>query len=187
MNNDDFTVLVGGGGRCHWVSMYPDWLSHSKWLSGKSNKSASKWLSGKNNKSASNFMLNINIPPWKLFRWFRRAQRWATVIGSFITTRHLLMRHVLCRVFFAKHQITQVTQPHYGTDLEYYVFWLFPLQKNPEKEEISDHWWDSGKYNRAADGDWENCVRSQDGCLLWRGLRCHCPMDNVPCILYLLQ
>ena len=30
-----------------------------------------------------------------------------------------------------------------------------------EREEISDHQWDSGKYNWAADGDWENCVRSQ--------------------------
>ena len=30
-----------------------------------------------------------------------------------------------------------------------------------EREEVSHHQWDSGKYNRAPDGDWENCVRSQ--------------------------
>ena len=30
-----------------------------------------------------------------------------------------------------------------------------------EREEISDHQWDSGKYDRVADGNWENCVRSQ--------------------------
>ena len=30
-----------------------------------------------------------------------------------------------------------------------------------EREEISDHHWDSGKSNRAADSHWENCVRSQ--------------------------
>ena len=30
-----------------------------------------------------------------------------------------------------------------------------------EREEISDCQWDSGKYHRAADGNWENCVRSQ--------------------------
>ena len=30
-----------------------------------------------------------------------------------------------------------------------------------EREEISDPRWDSGKYGGAADGDWENCVRSQ--------------------------
>ena len=33
-----------------------------------------------------------------------------------------------------------------------------------EREEISGHQWDSGKYNRAADGDQENCVRSQGAC-----------------------
>ena len=33
-----------------------------------------------------------------------------------------------------------------------------------EREEISDHQWDSGKYSGAADGDWENCVRSQGAC-----------------------
>ena len=30
-----------------------------------------------------------------------------------------------------------------------------------KREEITDSQWDSGKYNRVADGDWENCVRSQ--------------------------
>ena len=30
-----------------------------------------------------------------------------------------------------------------------------------EREEISDHQWDSEKYNGAANGNWENCVRSQ--------------------------
>ena len=30
-----------------------------------------------------------------------------------------------------------------------------------ERREVSDHWWGSGKYDGAADGDWENCVRSQ--------------------------
>ena len=33
MNNDDFTVLVGGGGRHCWVSMCTVWPLHSKWLS----------------------------------------------------------------------------------------------------------------------------------------------------------
>ena len=39
---------------------------------------------------------------------------------------------------------------------------VFPKTKITfEREEISDCQWDSGKYNRVADGDWENCVRSQ--------------------------
>ena len=44
------------------------------------------------------------------------------------------------------------------------ALWLLAFPKTKvtfEREEISDHWWDSGKYNGAADGDWENCVRSQ--------------------------
>ena len=33
VNNDNFTVLVSGGGRHYWVSMCTVWPSHSKWLS----------------------------------------------------------------------------------------------------------------------------------------------------------
>ena len=69
------------------------------------------------------------------------------------------------------------------------ALWLlaFPQTKVTfEGEGISDCWWDSGKYNRAADGNWENCVRSQ-GAYFWRGLRHHCPKYKVSCILYLLQ
>ena len=66
VNNDNFTVLVSGGGRHCWVSTCTVWLSHSKWLSKKSNK------------SASNFALSLNIPPWILLGWFRRPQLWTT-------------------------------------------------------------------------------------------------------------
>ena len=44
------------------------------------------------------------------------------------------------------------------------TLWLlaFPQTKITfQKEEISDHWWDSGKYVGAANGDWVDCVRSQ--------------------------
>ena len=51
-----------------------------------------------------------------------------------------------------------------------------------EREDISDHWWDSGKYHGAAYGNWENCEVPK--CLLWRGLRHHCPMYNVSCIFF---
>ena len=49
-------------------------------------------------------------------------------------------------------------QPRFGT----LQLLAFPKTKiTLERGEISDHWWDSGKYNGAADGNWENCVRSQ--------------------------
>ena len=44
------------------------------------------------------------------------------------------------------------------------ALWLLTFPKTKitfEREEISDHHWDSGKYNGAADGNWENCVRTQ--------------------------
>ena len=49
-------------------------------------------------------------------------------------------------------------QPRFGTP------WLLAFPKTKitfEREEISDHQWDSGKYDRATNGNWENCVRSQ--------------------------
>ena len=48
-------------------------------------------------------------------------------------------------------------QSRFGT------LWLLAFSKTKitfEREEISDNWWDSGKYDRVANGDWENCVRS---------------------------
>ena len=49
-------------------------------------------------------------------------------------------------------------QPRFGT------LWILAFPKTKitfEREEISDCPWDSGKYDGAADGNWENCVGSQ--------------------------
>ena len=54
-----------------------------------------------------------------------------------------------------------------------------------EREEILDYWWDSGKYNREADGEWENCVKSQGACFErnW-GIIVLCTMFLVSCIFF---
>ena len=54
-----------------------------------------------------------------------------------------------------------------------------------EREEISDCQWDSGKYDRAADGNWENCVRSQGAYFEgdW-GVTVLCTMFLVSCIFF---
>ena len=68
-----------------------------------------------------------------------------------------------CAEGLAKHQITQVTLPHYGPDLAPCNFWLFPKLKSLLKEkrfQTVDN--TQEKYNGTPDGDWENCVRSQD-------------------------
>ena len=80
--------------------------------------------------SAPNFVLSLNIPPWKLFKQFRRLQLWAT--GSFTMTTHLLMHHI-SRSFLAKHQIPQLAQPSYSPDFVFCDFWLLPKLKSPLK------------------------------------------------------
>ena len=149
-------------------------------------------------KSASNFMLRLNIPLWKLFGWFRRLQLWAA--GDWQLHHNNAPTHAsprLMQSFLVKHQITQVTQPHYTLQLL-----AFPKTKiTLEREQISDHWWDSGQHSRAAGGDfnkgfcrvfWTVEEVLRELCevprfLLWRGLRHHCPVYNVSCILYLFQ
>ena len=87
--------------------------------------------------------------------------------------------------FFVKHPITQVTQPPYSPDLAACHFWLFPKLKSPLKrkrfqtiskiqENKTGIWW------------WLGELCEVPTCLLWRGLRRHCPVHNVSCILYLL-
>ena len=53
-----------------------------------------------------------------------------------------------------------------------------------EREEVSDSQWDSRKYNRAADGDWESCVRPQIAHFEgdWAA-----SLSCVHCFLFLLQ
>ena len=49
-------------------------------------------------------------------------------------------------------------QPRFGTQ----QLLAFPKTKITfDREVISDLWWNSGKYDEAANGNWENCVGSQ--------------------------
>ena len=142
--NDDFTVLVSGGGRCHWVSMCTVGLSHSKWLSEYSDE------------FASNFALSLNIQMTQeataMGNWWLAASSWQSA--------RLCIRspeQFFCET--SNHSGDPAPlQPRFGA----LQLLAFPKTKiTVEREEISYYWWDSGKYNRAADGDWENCVKSQ--------------------------
>ena len=83
------------------------------------------------------------------------------LIGCFVMTMHLLMYHVSCRVFWQSIKLPRWLSPllsRFGI----LSLLAFPQTKVTfERGEISDRQWDSGKYNRAVDGDWENCVRAQ--------------------------
>ena len=145
--------------------------------------SHSKWLSKYSNESASNFALSLNVPLQKLSGWFRRPQLWAA--GDSQPHHDNAPAHASClvRSFMVKHQITQVTQPSYSPDLVSCNFRLFPKLKSPLKgrrfqtideiqENMTGSWWRLG----------EPCEVPR--CLPWRGLKCHCPMDNVSCIFF---
>ena len=107
------------------------------------------------------FCVKLEHSSAKLFGYSEGRSYGKMLIGSFITTMCPLMHHVSCRGFWQN-----ITSPR----------WLSPpaaqilcpatsgFSQNLNhlwKGRDSDHWWDSGKYDRAEDGDWENCVRSQ--------------------------
>ena len=83
------------------------------------------------------------------------------VTGGFLMTTHPLMHLASYRVFWGN---IKSSRWHSPLQTRFGALWLlaFPQTKITfEREEISDHQWVSGKLDRAADGDWENCVRSQ--------------------------
>ena len=135
---------VSGGGRCLWVRMCTVWPSHSKWLVSRS----------------TNLYQTLHKFVETIWLQLQRPQLWAMVIGSFIMTMCQLMQQISCRVFLQNIKSpgdSDPLQPRFG------ALWLqaFPQTKITfEREEISDHWWDSGEDVGAADGNWETCVRS---------------------------
>ena len=78
-------------------------------------------------------MLSFNIPPLKLFRWFRWPQLWATGDGHLHRDNvHTNASHLM-QSFLAKHQISQVTQPTLQARFKPCDFWTFSKLKSPLK------------------------------------------------------
>ena len=147
------------------------WLSHSKWLREQSNE------------SASNFALSLNIPPQKLFRWFRGLQLWATDDWQLHHDSGPTHASHLVQSFFVKYQITQVTQLPYSPNLAPCDFWLFPNLKSPLKRK---KFLTIGEIQENTVGQLIVIGRTVWGPKLptWMGLRHHCPMYNVYCIFF---
>ena len=174
VNSDDFTVSVIGGGRCRFVSTWTVGPSHSK------------WLSEEGNESASDLVLSLNLLLWKLFRWFRRLQLWAT--GDWQLHYDNAPTHASCLLqsFLVKGQIAQVTQPHYSLDLAPWDFWLFPKLKSPLKRKIFHTIYKIKENMLGQLMDTERIVWDPKVPAL-KGLRHHCPMYSVSYSLYLHQ
>ena len=154
-----------------WVSMCTVWLSHPKWLS----------------KESIKFCIKLGHSSTETIQMFQKALamgNWWLAASSWQYTKSCIMSHA---EFFGK------TSNHLGDwaplQPRFSDLWLlaFPTNKITfEREEVSDHWWDSGKYNRAVDDNLWNCMRSQ-GAKFQRGLGFHYPVYNVSYIFYLLQ
>ena len=170
VNNDDFTVLVSGGGRCCWVSMCTVWPSHSKWRSRATNlhqilRQAWTFLHGNYSYDSEGCSYG------------------QLVIDSFIATTSQLTHHVSCQVLL-RHQITQVTQPHCRPHLSSCDFWLFPKLQSPLKRkrfqtisEIQENM--TGQLMATGRTVWGPRVPTLEGT--------EALMSYVQCFLYLLQ
>ena len=118
--------------------------------------------------------------------WFRRPQLRAT--GNWQLHHNNVPAHASHVVqFFANHQITQVTQP--PLEPRFGTLWLLAFPKIKITFEKKRDFRLSVRFRKIWRGSWwwlgELCEVLR--CLLWRGLRCHCPVYNVSCILYLLN
>ena len=135
------------------------------------------------------FALSLSIPLQKPFRWCRRPQLWAT--GDWQLHHDNVSTHA-SRVMQSFLWWLVMTSNHPGDSApiqpKFGALWLlaFPKTKVTLKgkrfrtidelqENMTGSWWQLG----------ELCEVPR--CLLWRGLRHHCPMYNVSCILYLLE
>ena len=76
----------------------------------------------------------MNFPSQKLLGWFRRPHLYANGDRQLHHNNARIHASWLVKSFFAKHQITQVTQPHWSPDFSPCYFWFFPKLKSPLKE-----------------------------------------------------
>ena len=98
------------------------------------------WPCRARNESTLTFGLSSNIPVWKLFGWFRWPQLWATgdcqLHRDNVPHRASGVRwgfFVLFCFVFLKHWMTEVTQPHYSSELVPCYLRRFPKVKLPIK------------------------------------------------------
>ena len=114
VNNDDFTVLVSGGSRCHWVNMCTVWLLHSKWLQ------VEQWICSR---LCIKFCIKLEHSSMETIQIIQNA----TAMGNW----WLAASSCPVQIFLGNHQITWVTQPACSQDMVPCNFWLFPKLKSP--------------------------------------------------------
>ena len=104
---------------------------------------------------------------------------------TYVLCGHLncpLVHHILCRVFWQNIKSPRWLRPPTIQDLAPCNFWLFPKLKSA----LRGKRFQLIRVRKIGWGSWwwlgELC--EVPSCLLWRGLRHHCPMYHVSCILF---
>ena len=146
VNNDNFTVLVSGGSRhVHCVA-----------VTFKMTEQVQQWICIK---FCVKFERSSAETVWMIQKAAAMGSWWFAAASRQCACSCIMS----CAEFYGETSNhpgdSALLQPRFGT------LWLLAFPKTKitfEREEISEeHQWDSGKYDGAADGDWENCVRSQ--------------------------
>ena len=186
-------MLPGGQGEWTGMHMYEQWQLHCTSCQGEVD--AAEWACV----PCGHHIQNERVEQWNCVKFCTKLEHsssktiWMIQRAAAMGTWWLaaLPQQCACSCimshaeFFVKQYITQVTQPTY-CQIWHFVTSGFPKTTITfEREEILDHLWDSEKYDRAADGNWENSGRSQGTYVEgdW-GVIVLC---TVSCILYLLQ
>ena len=150
LNNDDFTVLVSGGSRrslSEHVCCGAITFKMTEWVE--------QWT-----------CITFWVRPERSSAETIRLIRKAAAMGNWWLAASSHQHAHSCIMFHAEFFGEASNHPDDSAPLQskFGALWLlaFPKAKIAfEREEISDCQWDSGKFNWAANSDWENCVRSQ--------------------------
>ena len=119
MNNDDFTVLVSGGSKCHWVNMcnvgchiQNDWVE--------------QWICIK-------FYIKFEHSSTETTQMIQKAaamgNRWLAALSQ----QHTFSCIASCAEFFGETSNHPGHPDPHSPDLEPCDFWLFPKLKSPLK------------------------------------------------------
>ena len=119
VNNDDFTVLVSGGGRCHWVYCVA--------ISFKMTEQVKQWI-------CIEFCITLEHSSMETIWMIQEA----TAMGNWWLAALSQQCAPSCIMSCAKPQINQVTQPPYSPDLAQCNFWLFPKLNHLWRGDILD-------------------------------------------------
>ena len=170
VNNDNFTLLVSGGGRCPWVSHALTQCGHHI---------QNDWAN-----TATNLHQILREVEQSSAETVRMTQKATTRgAGDWQLHHNNTPAHAsrLVQTFLVKHHITQVIQSLYSP-------YLGPVTSSFSQNYI--HLWRERdfrplmRFRKICQGSWwwlgELCEVPR--CLLWRGLRHHYPMYSVSCI-----